>query len=154
MRKNVQLELLFWLFTALLVIIVQLPIYNSLGPERYPFYLQNTVFILAAVTVTRYIFLLQHTFLAYRQFLKIAFVFLCIPLIFYLVQEINHFQTYIDEQGWDALVGHLAYENRNGMIDYIRNQMILFGTMAVISSVLFPFRLMASVWLTYNRGRV
>lgn len=154
MKKNRQLELLFWIFTALLALIVQLPIYNSLGAERYPFYLQNTVFILAAITVTRYIFLLQHTFLAYRQILKIAFVFLCIPLIFYLVQEINHFQTYIDEQGWDALVGHLAYEERKSMIDYIRNQMILFGIMAVISSVIFPFRLIVSVWLTYNRGKV
>jgi len=152
MDKKIQLELLFWFFTILVTIAVLIPIYTNI-PD-YPFWLANIVFIITAITVTRYLFLLKYTFLAKRQILKIACVFLCIPLIFYLVQEINYFQTYLDEEGIDSIVGHIPYQSRDTMVEYMRSELLLFGTMAVISSVIFPFRLIISVWRTHNRGTV
>ena len=150
MNRKALLEILFWAFTALVAAIVLLPIINEV--EGYPFYFINVVYIVTAITVTRYLFLLPHTFLAHRQVLKIALVFLCIPFVFYLIQELNHFQVFIDEEGLDALVGNLPYRRRNNMVDYIRSQMILFATGSIISSVAFPFRLIVSVWRTRNRG--
>ena len=152
MYKKTLLEILFWAFTAVVAIAVLLPILNEV--EDYPFLFINTVYIVTAITVTRYLFLLPHTFLARRQPLKVILIFLCIPLVFYLVQELNNFQVFIDEKGLDALVGGLAYHRRNNMVDYIRSEMLLFGTGSIISSVAFPFRLLVSVWRTRNWGTV
>ena len=152
MDKKLQLELVFWLFTIIIGIAVLIPVYNNI-PD-YPFWISNIVFIITAITVTRYIFLLKHTFIAKRQLFKVALIFLFIPLIFYLVQEMNYFQTYVDEEGIDALVGHLPYESRDNIFTYMRSEILLFGTMAVISSVLFPLRLILSIWRTHNLGSV
>ena len=152
MDKKLQLELVFWLFTIIIAIAVLIPVYNNI-PD-YPFWIQNIVFIITAITVTRYIFLLKHTFIAKRQLFKVALIFIFIPLIFYLVQEMNYFQTYVDEEGIDALVGHLPYESRDNIFTYMRSELLLFGTMAVISSVLFPLRLILSIWRTHNMGTV
>lgn len=152
MNRKAILEILFWAFTAVVAVAVLLPILIEL--EDYPFLFINIIYIVTAITVTRYLFLLQHTFLARRQPLKAVFIFLFIPFIFYLVQELNNFQVFIDEQGLDALVGSLPYRRRNNMADYIRSEMLFFGTAGIISSVAFPFRLIASIWLTRNRGTV
>lgn len=152
MSRKIQLELLFWVFTVIITAVVLLPILTSV--ESYPFLFINIVYIVAAVTVTRYLFLLRHTFLARRQQLKVAVFFLFIPFIFYLIQELNHFQVFLDEEGLDAVVGNLPYEQRNNMMDYIRNQMILFGVASIVASVALPFRLLISVWRLRNRGTV
>jgi hypothetical protein len=152
MSRPVQLELLFWIFTAAVALAVLLPILTAL--DDYPFLFINSLYIVAAITLTRYIFLLPFTFLARRQALKVIFFFLFIPFVFYLVQELNYFQVYLDEQGWDALVGQLAYERRNSMITYIRSQMLLFGVASIIGGVALPLRLIVSVWRYRNRGEV
>ncbi len=152
MDRKVLLELIFWIFTALVAVAVLLPIVNSVG--KYPFLQLNIIYIVTAITVTRYLFLLPHTFLARRQILKAALIFVFIPFIFYLVQGLNYFQTFLDEQGLDAVVGKLPYNRRNNMIDYIRSEMLLFATASIISSVAFPFRLIISVWRQRNKGTV
>jgi hypothetical protein len=152
MDKRIQLELYFWLFTALIATAVLLPIITRL-PD-YPFLLTNIVFVVVAITMTRYLFLLKHTFLAKRQRLKVIFFFLFIPLIFYMVQEINYFQTFLDEEGPEAIVGSLPLSNQESMITYIRSQIILFGVAGIISTVTLGFRLLLSVWRLRNRGKV
>lgn len=152
MNKRIQLELYFWLFTALIAAAVLLPIVTRL-PD-YPFLLTNIVFVLVAVTMTRYLFLLKHTFLAERQRLKVIAFFSFIPLIFYLVQELNYFQTFLDEEGPAAIVGSLPFSSQESMITYIRSQIILFGVASIISTVALGFRLLISVWRLRNRGKV
>lgn len=152
MSRTTLLELVFWIFTALAALVVMLPIITEV--EGYPFWFINIIYIVTAITATRYIFLLQHTFLARRQPLKVALVFLCIPFVFYLIQELNHFQTFIGEEGMDALVGSLPYRRRNNMADYIRSEMLFFSVGSIISSVILPFRLLSSYWRTRNRGTV
>ena len=114
MNKLIQLELVFWLFTIVVIVAVLIPIYSNI--PNYPFWLTNIVFILAAITITRYLFLLKFTFLAKRQILKVGVIFLSIPLLFYLVQELNLFQTYLDEEGIEGIVGHLPYDNRQSVV--------------------------------------
>jgi hypothetical protein len=150
MNNKWVLEILWWIVTGIILVVVLYPIYHNLN--AYPFWKSNIVFIVSFITLTRYIFLLPHTFLARRQILKIALVFLSIPAIFLLVQELNYFQTFLDEKGIEAVVGSLPVEERRTMVKYIRSEMLLFGVGSVISGVIFPFRMIMSVWRTRNRG--
>jgi hypothetical protein len=152
MKQKHYLELIWWVITVLITIAVLFPIYSSLPSYRFGWI--NIIYIVSFITVSRYIFLLQHTFLARIEYLKVILIFLCIPAVFLLVQELNLFQTYIDEEGVDALVGSLPYDKRDSMIAYIRNQMFFFGIGSIVSCVLLPFRLILSIWRGRNRGTV
>ncbi len=152
MKQKHYLELIWWALTILIAVAVLFPIYSSLPSYRFGWI--NIIYIITFITVSRYIFLLQHTFLAHIEYLKVIFVFLCIPAVFLLVQELNLFQTYIDEEGVDALVGSLPYNKRPSMLAYIHNEMFFFGVGAILSCVLFPFRLILSIWRGRNRGTV
>lgn len=152
MNQKMQLEFYFWVLTLVVAAGILLPILSTL-PD-YRFLLPNIVYIVVAITMTRYLFLLKHTFLAKRQVLKVAISLLCIPLLFYLVQALNGFQTFLDEEGPEAIVGPLAYSSRSGLMTYIRSEMLLFGVASIISAFVLPFRLILSVWRTRNRGTV
>lgn len=147
-----QMELLWWLITALVLAAVLLPIYFNIG--NFPFYTLNIVVIVTFITIGRYLFLLPYTFLARRETLKIIIVFLCIPLTFYLIQELNNFQTFIDEQGVERLVGKRPADTQMEWVYFIQNEILLFGVGAVIATVILPFRLILSVWRGRNRGTV
>ena len=149
---SLKMELIWWAFTTILLVAVLLPIYNTV--ENYPFWISNAMFIIVFITLTRYIFLLRHTFLAKRQILKGVFIFLSIPFIFYLIGEINFFQTYLDEQGVEALIGNdISFNTRNRLAGFIRNEIMFFGIGSVIAALIFPFRMMMSIWTLRNRGR-
>ncbi|MBK8705846.1 MAG: hypothetical protein IPN33_21345 [Saprospiraceae bacterium] len=145
-------ELLWWAITILATGAVLAPVIIEV--KDYPFYLLNVLFIITFLTLTRYIFLLHLTFLARRQRLKVALVFLSIPFIFYLVEQLNGFQDFLDTEGPIVLVESLPVESQAGMAFYIQNQMLLFGVGSIISAVLFPIRLVVSVWRNYNKGTV
>lgn len=145
-------ELLWWMATAVAVAAVLLPILTRV-PD-YPFLLGNIIFVTAFITFTRYIFLLKHTFLAYRQVLKVVVFFLFFPIIFLIVEQINHFQTYLDNYGFVPMLGHLPLNTFNNLSRYIYNEMLFFGVGAVVAGVILPFRLLISVWRLRNRGKV
>jgi dipeptide/tripeptide permease len=147
-----QLELFWWLITGLVLAAVLLPIYFNIG--NFPFYRLNIVVIICFITLGRYIFLLPYTFIARREVWKIVIVFLCIPLVFYLVQELNYFQTFIDERGVESLVGKRPADKQMQWVYFIQNEILLFGVGAVIATVIMPFRLILSVWRGRNRGTV
>ncbi len=147
-----QLELLWWVITVLVTIAVLLPIYTKV--DGYAFYGLNTIYIVAFITLARYIFLLPFTFLADREALKVILIFLCIPFIFYLIQGLNQFQLFLDEEGPEALIKNLEGKTLSDMTTYIRSEILLFGVGSIISSVIFPFRLLISVWRKRNRGTV
>ena len=152
MQKKLQLELLWGLLSLIVVIAVLFPIFYKL--DHYPFTSINVIFILVFITFTRYVFLLRDTFLASLQYVKIAIILLSPIIIFYLINEINYFQTFMDEEGMDALVGNLAYDERNDMANYIKNELLLFGVGSIVSALFLPLRLVLSVWRGYNRGTI
>jgi len=148
----IQLEIIWWSVTAVVVFGVLLPIksYWSI----YPFLWSNIIFIIVLLTLARYIFLLPYTFLAHRQRLKVVLFFLCIPLVFLLTQELNRFQLFLDYNGTGALLGQPTLLENKGLTAYIYNEMLLFGVGSIISGVVFPLRLLLSVWRKRNRGTV
>ncbi len=155
MNKNALyfgLEFLFWVATAIIAAAVIYPII-SVVPD-YRFLVPNLVFIAVFITCTRYIFLLQYTWLAKLQVVKTALIFAGIYGLFLLVEQINKFQTFMDEEGPEALVGNLPQAELAGIVGYIRSEMMFFGVGSVIAVLVFMGRMLQSIWNYKNRGVV
>jgi len=149
---TIRLEIIWWIFTAVILGGILYPILTNV--EGFPFLISNIFFVVSFLTLTRYIFLLKHTFLAQRELLKIALSFLCIPLLFFLVKDFIYFRNYLDETGLETLFQKQSLEEQNRMVQYIRSEMLFFGVGSVLSGLLFPFRMLVSVWRVRNRGTV
>ena len=143
------MELIWWVFTAVVAAAVLFPIWDS--AEQYPFWAINIAYIIAAVTLTRYIFLTQFTFLAERKILKLLLIIAAIPVIFTFINHLVDFQTYLDEIGLETILQKLPSSEQESMFNYIRNQMIFFGTTAIIASIIFPVKMLVSIWRNFNR---
>lgn len=148
---SLKLELIWWFFTLIVIVAVLFPIYSSV--TNYPFWWTNILFIITFITLTRYVFLLRHTFLAKQQKLKVVLFFLSIPIVFFLISQVHFFQSFLDEQGVESFLGNMTLEKRNSMINFVRTEMMLFGIGSVIIAVIFPFRMLFSVWTFRNRGK-
>jgi hypothetical protein len=149
---SLKLEIIWWIFTIVLLVVLLFPIYNNVN--NYPFWKSNILFIVAFITLSRYVFLLHHTFLAKQQKLKVVLFFLSIPVIFFLISQVHYFQTYLDEKGVESFLGEMNLTDRNRIAGFIRTQMLFFGIGSVVIAIIFPFRMLLSVWLLRNRGRV
>lgn len=150
MKNKILLEIIWWLITGIVAVLILLPIY-SVHPT-YNFLLSNFIFIISFITFSRYIFFLKHTLIAPYQIIRVALIFILIPFIFYQIQELNTFQTALDEQGIEPFVGHLPYESQKPMMRYIYNETLLFAVGSILATVAFPFRMIISVWRFRNRG--
>lgn len=146
-----QLELVWWAVTALVVFAVLYPIHKAM--YVWPFQGWNIVFIVALITLSRYIFLMPHTFIAKRQVLKIALLLLMFPVTFVLISGLNGFLTYVEDHTWESLTGHLPGQTRLSVESYIWGEMLFFGSGSIIAAPLFAARLMRSIWTLRNRNR-
>ncbi len=151
-KLSFQLEILFWLFTAILVIAIIYPIHKT-GVE-FPFYTMLAMFIVVFVTLARYIFLLKFTFLAYNKWVKAALIAVSIPFIFFLIGQLNFFQAFVDEDGLDQYFRFMPLVERLDLQKYIRSVMIFFAAGSIIAAIIFPFRLIMSIWRNFNRDSV
>ena len=145
-----QLEIAWWVITAIAVWAVLYPVQKAM--YIWPFRQWNIVFVVGLLTLTRYIFLLKHTFLAKKQALKVALILLMFPLTFTFVNGLNAFMTFIEENTWDPLTSHLPPLDKKAIENYIWGQMLFFGAGSIIAAPVFAGRLMLSVWRTHNRG--
>ncbi len=146
----VKLEVIWWVITAILLVAIIYPIYSK--NEAFPFLLANSIFILAFVTLTRYIFLLKHTPLRHIQWLKVVLIVLCIPLAIYIIQELHAFERFADEIGVQSLFTNLSEESLGGMVEYTKAEILFFGVGSLLATVVFPFRMLISYWRTHNLG--
>lgn len=145
---RLRIELVWWLITLLIAALILLPI--LLNIPDYQFLWTNLAFIIIFVTLARYIFQLRYSFLAPLRNFKVAVIFACLFIAFILVQEINLFQTFLDENGVEPIVGTLARDQQAPMMSYIRSEMLLFGVGAVISCIILQLRLVLSIWRRWN----
>ena len=151
-KLQIRLELIWWVVTVLIVAGVLFPIYNTLEQRSYPFWISNSVFIVVFITFSRYIFLIKHTFLAHKQWLKVTLAILCIPLFIYLLDEFSFFRAIADEIGLEELFDHLSLKGQISMANYVKSEMLFFGAASIICSVFMPIRMLISFWRTHNRG--
>jgi len=147
------LEAVWWIVTLLIVATVLYPIYTK-ASATYPFFKSNILFIVVFVTFTRLIFLLRHTFLANMEKVKLGIILISAIIVFLLVNELNFFQTYLDEKGASSFLNHLTLSEQRDLDPYIRKEMLFFGVGSIITAILLPFRLVVSVWKGRNRGTI
>ena len=149
-RTPLLFELTWWAFTLVLAGLVLLPIYGTV--PGFPFFVPNFIYVVTAVTVTRYLFLLEVSWLRDRLILQAAVAILLIPLIFYMVQAFNAFIIYFDERGPDVLIRGLEAETGTTIDRYMHAEYRFFGVWAVVASAIMPFRLIYNAWARYRAG--
>jgi len=153
MNKKIVLEIIWWLATAVILMLILLPIYTEVG-AKYDFYASNIFFIVLFVTFTRWIFLTKHTFFADNKTLKLIFIFLPIPLFFYAMDSLYDFQDYMDQDNYIQMLNHLTPDAAMDMFKYIKYQYLFFGTGSIFVIFLMPIRMIVSIWRKMNRGTV
>ncbi len=145
-------ESLWWIITAIIVVLIILPI--VLYTPDYRFILSNILFVIAAVTWTRYIFLWSTHPLARNRPFRYVLLVICIPTIIYSIGALNDFQIFVDDYGLTPFVEHLHLDRQRSMTKYIKNEYVFFGVACVISSLALPIRLLISKWRQRNSTRV
>jgi hypothetical protein len=146
------LELTWWVITAVVVWAVLAPIDKAIFV--WPFRTWNIIYIVALITFARYIFVLEHTFLANQQIVKIVLLLLMFPATFLFINGVSDFMSYIEQKTWDPLTGHLPALEKLATERYIWNEMLFFGVGSILSAPVFAVRMMLSIWRTRNRGTV
>ena len=150
---KIWMEGLWILITAVIVFGIMYPIWRDV-PE-YPFTVKNIVHIVIFVTLARYIFLLQHTWLAHAKWPKVALILASAYLVIWLTRSLNDFTLYAEEYGLQAFMADLAHKDQWPLVKYIRTEYLFFAVGSIITAVIFPFRLLISVWRNVNRkGKV
>ncbi len=149
-KKRWILEWVYWLITALLTALLLLPIYQNV--DGYPFYSYNILFIITFFTLTRYIFLLQHSPFVYHKVTKLLLAAASIPLAFLLFQGFYEYEAAINEYGPEDYFQFKLGARPEQVIKYINSEMVMFGVAAIIVTLLTPIRMLVSIWKTKNRG--
>jgi len=153
MNNKLTLEIVWWVSTFVLALLVILPIYTSVGLD-FMFYIENILSIVVFVTLARWLFLLRHTFFGWNKKVKVVILFLMIPLFFICYDNLIDFQAYIDEQDIMTIVKSLPNEDQLSMAKYIRYEYVFFGVAALMTIIMTPFRIVISVWRQINKGTV
>lgn len=143
-------ELLWWAFTLVLAALIITPLYTQV-PE-FPFFLPNVIYILVAITITRYMFFLEISWLRDKLFLQCAISLALIPLIFYMGQYFNAFIIFFDEEGPDVLTKNIAPKWQDIMDTYMHTEYRFFGVWAIVAGLIMPFRLLYNAWVRYRAG--
>jgi len=151
LKYKIVFELIWWVITALIVALILLPIYLNIG-DSYPFYQDNILIIVIAVTFIRYIFLLKHHWLVVSNWVKAVFIFIPIPIFFYLLGVQFDFQGLVDHEGITSILQKLNVKQQNSIGLYIKTEMSFFWAAALISNALLPIRMIISIWRKINKG--
>lgn len=151
-KHKIIAELLWWIFTAVVVILVLFPVWKN--TIDFPFYVENAMLVIVFITFTRYIFFLPISFIARLKWIKVFIILSVVLFCFILATALGDFRNYMDEKGLQTLVTHLHVTRQTSVMTYIKNEMIFFGTGSIITAILLTFRLIISLWRMRNSGRV
>jgi hypothetical protein len=149
-KMPVLYEFIWWAFTLVLAGLMLLPIYTQI--PGFPFLLANTVYIIVAITLTRYIFFLKLTWLRDHLLIQGGLSILLIPLIFWMVQYFNSFIRYFDDNGPDVLVKSFPKDTADILNGYLQAEYRFFAVWAIMAGLMMPLRLLFNVWKRYRAG--
>ncbi len=151
MKQKIFLEALWIALTIVILCLILLPIWLAVE-DKYPFYIDNILLIVIAITFGRYIFFLKHHGIVYSKWFKLFFVFFPVVIFFYLMDSFYDFQRFADEEGIKSIMQHLANKDQGQMAIYIKTEMILFWSAAFLGNILLPFKMIRSIWRKKNKG--
>lgn len=147
-QLKTRLELLWWLFTVVLVVAILSPL--LINRIAFPFIWLNILFIVIFITFARNIFFLKHTLWARKTWPKVIILGGSVFLFLVIVTGIGDFNNFVEERGLQTLVDHLPPDRQYSMIRYIQTEAIFFGVGSAIATVLLPIRMLISIWRTRN----
>ncbi len=145
-----KIEILWWLITLVVCAIVMIPIY--VNTPDFPLKGVNIMYIVLAITYTRYIFLLRYTPLAYSYFFKAAIVLSALIVFFLLGDGLMTLQNMLDEDGFLTFLSHLEGDSAASMFHYIRSEYFFFGVTCMVCAIIMPIRMIVSIFRQRNRG--
>lgn len=153
LNRNVWFVEVIWIFISLILsIVVILPI--LMYGVDYPFTKINLMFVFGFITFSRWLFLWKFTPYAWNKRLKLALIFLMIPVIFIGINKFYDFRIFLDEIGIQELLTELNEQEQRSLTIYIRSEMIFFGIGFIISSMLVPLKMIWNIWKQLNRNEV
>jgi hypothetical protein len=149
-RYKLLLEVLWMLLSGIFCTLFFLPffIYNI----SFPFFDYNFFYIMASFHLTRWIFAIRYSFFAHQVYLKILTIFISIAVFLLAYRGMNLYQLFIDENGYYHLFEHLELTLRYKLAFFINSQFFFFGVWTMVSSLVFPFILIRSIWRVRNIG--
>jgi len=151
MNNKFSVEIIGILLTIVLAVLLMLPIYSNIG-NLYPFYQENIIIIVIAVTFMRYIFLLKHHWVSSSKYIKAVFIFIPIPVFFFLVGALYDFQAFLDEKGIGTILTELSHKKQKSLGGYIKSEMVFFWMAAFLANAYMPIRMILSLWRNINKG--
>lgn len=151
-KNKIIAEILWWLFTIIILLIVLFPIWDHKIP--FPFYPQNALLIILFITFSRYTLFLPISIIAKTKWLKVIIIGMTVLFTWVVSTSVSDFRNFMDEQGLQTLVEHLHVTKQTSLMRYMKNEMIFFGTGSVISCVLLAMRMIVSLWRMRNTGKV
>lgn len=91
---------------------------------------------------------------SHHKWAKGILFFLCIPFLMYVIDGIFEFQKFLDDIGIHTIVKSNTNEQLRQWSSYIKTEFVLTGVWSAIVLILFPIRLVVSVWRQINQNRV
>lgn len=151
-RLKLAMEMLWWLATGVLVFMVLWPLYGVFTWSQ--FIESNIMFIIVSVTATRYAFLWRHTFLSRIQPLKIFVTIAFIPVIFYLVDRLQNFQEFVDNEGTMGFSKYfnpaVSFQRQQDVLGYFDREFKFFAVASILAALVLTGRMVISLWRTHN----
>jgi len=151
LKSKLGLEIVWLIMTAVITCLVMLPIYSMIG-NSYPFYWENVLVIIIAITFCRYIFLLKYHWVSNKKWIKILFIFIPVPIFFFLIGAFYDFQAFTDEHGINSVMGAITPKDQLKLSKFIRSEMILFWSTAFLANAYMPIRMIISLYREVNKG--
>lgn len=145
-------ESIWLIITILIVILVIWPIRQEI--YNFPFEKSNIYFIIGCVTGLRWLLLLPSTPFAKNIWAKLILIFLCVWVFIFSFNRFGLFSVFLDEKGIESLTIHLSEDRQVALSKYISHEYIFFSVGTMIACILLPFRLIVSIWRTYNQNKV
>ena len=146
------LELVWFIATFILVILVILPIRSEIF--GFPHEKANIFFIIVFTTLIRWLLFLKNTPFSKIQLIK-AFIGLgAVWMALYSLRQFGLFQNFIDEKGIESLTLHLPEARQIALQKYIISEFIFFSIGTIMVCIMMPIRMLISIWRTHNLKQV
>lgn len=141
-------EILLWLIVAVATFMIIYPVYQN--TYNFPFLWVNTLFVVLALTFSRWIFFWRIT--PYENTMWVIVILVCIQplLLFILIRLFGDFRLYLDEKGLFPVLTQQSMEESMRWAKIIKMEMIAFSVFVIISAITLFFRLIYQVRVIYK----
>lgn len=146
------LELIWLAATAILVILILMPIRSEI--YAFPFEKANIFFIIVFITLIRWLLFLSNTPFGKAQLIKGIIGIGAIWVGLYALRQFSLFQNFIDDKGVESITQHLPEARQIALHKYIISEFIFFASGSMIVCVMMPVRMLISIWRTHNLKKV